>query len=270
MCRLLEVSSSGFYEWLHRSASARSQEDYRLTECIRSSFERSRNTYGSPRIWHELRAQGERCGHNRVARLMRLARLRARPTRRRLPLMGAASRVQPVAQNLLQRQFTADRPNQKWVGDITYLWTSEGWLFLAAVMDLYSRRILGWSMSDHMESKLVTDALLMALHRRGEPRELVHHSDQGRQYASFEFQQLLRQKGITCSMSRRGDCWDNAVMESFFSTLKTEQTSQKAYATRESAQADVFEYIERFYNPRRRHSTLNYLSPVQFERKLPG
>jgi putative transposase len=181
----------------------------------------------------------------------------------------APGNIMPVT-NVLERQFEAGAPNRKWVADFTYLWTAEGWLFVAAVMDLYSRRIVGWSMSASMTAQLVIDALLMALWRRGRPDELLHHSDQGSQYTSEDFQRLLAEHGIVCSMSRRGDCWDNAAMESFFSTLKTERTSRKRYATRDEARADVFDYMERFYNPRRRHSTLGYLSPVQFEQRLMG
>ena len=163
------------------------------------------------------------------------------------------------------RQFQADAPNQKWVADFTYIWTAEGWLYAAAVMDLYSRRIVGWSMSDTMQAKMVSDALLMALWRRGKPSALMHHSDQGSQYTSDDFQQLLKAQGITCSMSRRGECWDNAAMESFFSSMKTERLSRKVYRTREEARSDVFDYIERFYNPVRKHSKLDFLSPVDSE-----
>ena len=171
-----------------------------------------------------------------------------------------------IAPNVLQRQFAAAVANRKWVADFTYLWTTEGWLYVAAVMDLFSRRIVGWSMSSQMTAQLVTDALLMAIWRRGPVQALLHHSDQGSQYTSEQFQELLVEHGVTCSMSRSGDCWDNAAMESFFSSLKTERTSRKNYQTRDEARADVFDYIERFYNPRRRHSTLGYLSPVDYEK----
>ncbi|MBS1835518.1 MAG: IS3 family transposase [Acidobacteria bacterium] len=208
MCRLLDVSPSGFYEWSGRGPSGRSQEDARLTRSIRQSFERSDGTYGSPRVWHDLRAAGERCGRNRVARLMNAANLRARTRRRRPPGDGAERIEHHIAENRLQRDFEADGPNKKWVADFTYVWSAEGWLYVAAVMDLYSRRIVGWSMSETMHAKMVTDAMLMALWRRGEPQALMVHSDQGSQYTSDEFQQLLKARGITCSMSRRGDCWD--------------------------------------------------------------
>lgn len=265
LCQVLNVSRSGFYEWLGRGLSLREQANARLTGRIRESFEASDRTYGSPRVWRDLRSWGEVCGRHRVARLMRSARLIARSKRRRHPLDAGARVAHTIANNVLDRNFTADAPNQKWVADFTYVWTAQGWLFVAAVMDLYSRRIIGWSMQDTMTAKLVTDALMMALHRRGKPREVLHHSDQGSQYTSEQFQMLLIEAGVICSMSKRGDCWDNAAMESFFSTLKTERLSRKVYQSRDQCRADVFDYIERFYNPRRQHSTLGYVSPMQFE-----
>ena len=267
MCRAMSVSASGFYEWFGRAASAHSQTDARLTRSIRESFELSDRTYGSPRVWHDLKAAGEHCGLNRVARLMKLANLQARRKRRKLAGDTASRLESHIAPNHLQREFEASQPNQKWVADFTYIWTAEGWLYAAAVMDLYSRRIVGWSMSDTMQAKMVSDALLMALWCRGKPAALMHHSDQGSQYTSEEFQQLLKSQNITYSMSRRGECWDNAAMESFFSTLKTERCTRTVYLTREQARADVFDYIERFYNPFRKHSKLDYLSPVQFEER---
>jgi putative transposase len=267
MCQLLGVSRSGYYDWCDREPSRRSQEDQRLTARIRCSFLESDRTYGSPRVWRDLRDLGERCGENRVARLMRLAHLQARSKRRGKPTDLGVRPEHLIAKNLLDRQFEATEPNQRWVADFTYIWTAEGWLFLAAVMDLYSRRVIGWSMSPTMTAQLVIDALLMALWRRGKPRELLHHSDQGSQYTSEDFQRLLTHAGITCSMSKRGDCWDNAAMESFFSTLKIERVYRKKYASREEARADLFDYIELFYNPKRRHSTLGQVSPVEFERR---
>ncbi len=269
-CRVLEVSASGFYEWMSRGRSARCQENARLTVRIRESFEQSDRTYGSPRVWRDLHAAGERCSENRVARLMRAAQLQARSKRRRLPIDSAQRIEAAIAPNMLERQFEAAAPNQKWVADFSYVWTAEGWLYVAGVMDLYSRRIVGWSMSESMNAQLVLDALLMALWRRGRPHQLLHHSDQGSQYTSEDFQRLLREQGITCSMSRRGDCWDNAAMESFFSTLKRERVSAKQYRTRDEARADIFDYIERFYNPRRRHSTIGYVSPVEYEKRQLG
>ena len=175
--------------------------------------------------------------------------------------------VSAIAPNVLDRQFHAPQPNAKWIADFTYIWTAEGWLYVAAVIDLFSRRVVGWSMSTSMTAQLVADALLMAIWRRGKPRALLHHSDQGSQYTSEQFRLLLDDNGVNCSMSRSGNVWDNAAMESFFSSLKTERTARKVYRTRAQAKADVFDYIERFYNPKRRHSTLGYLSPIEFERK---
>ena len=186
--------------------------------------------------------------------------LRARPRRKDDGLRSV------IADNILDRQFTAGAPNQRWIADFTYIWTAEGWLYVAVVIDLFSHRVVGWSMSDTMTAQLVTDALMMAIWRRGKPNALLHHSDQGSQYTSEQFQRLMADNGVTCSMSRSGNVWDNAAMESFFSSLKTERTARKVYRTRDDARADVFDYIERFYNPRRRHSTIGYLSPMEFER----
>jgi putative transposase len=265
MCRVLEVSASGFYEWAGRARSQRSFENERLAGLIRESFAASDRTYGSRRVWRDLREWGHCVSLKRVARLMASDGLVARCKRRRQPGDSAAPAQPLIGPNLLQRQFEAQAPNTKWVADFTYLWTAEGWLYLAVVLDLFSRRVVGWSMKDDMSSPLVIDALLMAIWRRGKPRELMHHSDQGTQYTSEDFQRVLATHGIVCSMSRRGDCWDNAAMESFFSTLKTERTSRKKYTSRDEARADVFDYIEGFYNSRRRHSTIQYLSPMRFE-----
>ena len=265
MCRVLQVSASGFYEWDGRGPSQRSVDNEKLTGLIRQSFAASDRTYGSRRVWEDLREWGHCVSVNRVARLMAAAGLVARPKRRRRPGEAAHLTQHTIAPNLLQRQFEAEAPNRRWLADFTYIWTAEGWLYLAVVLDLFSRRVVGWSMKEEMTSQLVIDALLMAIWRRGSPKELLHHSDQGSQYTSDDFQRVLAAQGIVCSMSRRGDCWDNAAMESFFSTLKTERASRTIYRTRDQARADVFDYIERFYNPRRRHSTLQYLSPVRFE-----
>lgn len=265
MCRVLQVSTSGFYEWDGRKPSQRTVDNEKLTGLIRQSFAASDRTYGSRRVWRDLREWGHCVSLNRVARLMALAGLVARRKRRRRPGDSPENTQHTIAPNLLQRQFEADAPNRRWLADFTYIWTAEGWLYLAVVLDLFSRRVVGWSMKSEMTSQLVIDALLMAIWRRGSPKELLHHSDQGTQYTSDDFQRVLASHGIVCSMSRRGDCWDNAAMESFFSTLKTERTSKSNYTSRDQARADVFDYIERFYNPRRRHSTLQYLSPVRFE-----
>jgi putative transposase len=263
MCETLGVSRTGFYAWLSRPRSQRSRDDEVLGTQVRQSFLASDRTYGARRVWHDLLALGYRCGLHRIERLMRAQALRARPRRRRLPRDIGERSI--VADNVLDRQFEADAPNQKWVADFTYIWTAEGWLYVAVVLDLYSRRVVGWSMQSSMTAQLVADALMMAVWRRGKPRELLHHSDQGSQYTSEHFQELLREHGIMCSMSRAGEVWDNSAMESFFSSLKTERTARKVYRTRGQARADVFDYLERFYNPTRRHSTLGYVSPLTFE-----
>lgn len=264
MCRVLGVSASGFYDWFKRPVSQRQQANTTLLSRIHAHFAASDRTYGSPRIVLDLRDEGMSCSVNRVARLMQGAGLKARHKRRRLPGQNL-SVVHSIAPNLLDRKFAATGPNQKWAADFTYVWTSEGWLFVAVVLDLYSRRVVGWSMQPTMTAQLVMNALLMAIFRRGRPQAVLHHSDQGTQYTSEDFQRLLESHGIVCSMSRRGNCWDNAAMESFFSTLKTERLSRKNYRTRDELRADVFDYIERFYNQKRRHSTIGYISPVQFE-----
>ena len=265
MCGALGVSRSGFHAWLTRAPSKRARDDEMIGAKVRASHVGSYRTYGARRVWHDLLAEGISCGLHRVERLMQAHGLRARPRRRGLPKDQGERSV--IAGNVLDRQFTADRPNQKWVADFTYIWTAEGWLYVAAVIDLFSRRVVGWSMSDTMTAQLVTDALIMAIWRRGKPDALLHHSDQGSQYTSEQFQRLMADNGVTCSMSRSGNVWDNAAMESFFSSLKTERIGKKVYRTRAQAKADVFDYVECFYNPTRRHSTLGYLSPIDFERE---
>jgi len=263
LCGALGVSRGGFYAWLTRPPSARARDNEVLAARVRASFLDSDRTYGARRVWRDVLAEGIACGLHRIERLMRLQALRARPRRRRLPSdAGVRSTIAP---NVLDRQFDAPAPNSKWVADFTYIWTAEGWLYVAAVLDLFSRRVVGWSMNAAMTAQLVTDALIMAIWRRGRPKALLHHSDQGSQYTSDAFQRLLADAGVTCSMSRSGNVWDNSVMESFFSSLKTERTAGKVYRTRDQAKADVFDYIERFYNPKRRHSTLGYVSPAEFE-----
>jgi putative transposase len=268
LCDLLGVSRSGFYAWHTRPESARTQSDRTLSLELQQCFALSDRTYGARRLRRDLHERGFAVGLHQVERLMRVNALRARPRRRALPRDAGAHTDGAIAQNLLNRDFTATTPNQKWVADFTYLWTAEGWLYVAVVLDLFSRRAVGWSMQSTMTAPLVTDALLMALWRRGTPPTQLAHSDRGSQYTSDHFQRVLAAHGIVCSMSRSGNCWDNAVMESFFSTLKTERTAGKHYATRDAARADVFDYIERFYNPIRRHSTLGYVSPMQFERAV--
>jgi len=265
MCEALGVSRGGFYGWLTRRRSARSRSDEDLAAKVRASFRASDRTYGARRVWHDMIAEGVACGLHRIERLMRLQGLRARPRRRRLPPDLGERQATAVAPNMLDRSFDAPAPNRKWIADFTYIWTAEGWLYVAAVLDLFSRRVVGWSMSASMTAQLVTDAWTMAIWRRGKPEALLHHSDRGSQYTSEQFQRLLADHGVTCSMSRSGNVWDNAAMESFFSSLKTERTARRTYRTRDEARADVFDYVERFYNPRRRHSTLGYLAPTEFE-----
>jgi putative transposase len=265
ICEALGVSRSGFHAWLGRAPSARARSDEMLGARVRASFIASYRTYGARRVWHDVLAEGQPCGLHRIERLMRQQALKARPRRRGLPRDDGQRSV--IAENVLDRQFSAEAPNQKWVADFTYIWTAEGWLYVAAVIDLFSRRVVGWSMSATMTAQLVTDAMMMAIWRRGKPDALLHHSDQGSQYTSEQFQRLMADNGVTCSMSRSGNVWDNAAMESFFSSLKTERIARKTYRTRNQAKAEVFDYIERFYNPTRRHSTLGYLSPIDFERQ---
>lgn len=266
LCEALDVSRSGFHAWLARAPSKRSRDDVAIGAKVRASFIASARTYGARRVWRDVLAEGVDCGLHRIERLMRAQALRARP-RRRGPPKDDGERLAIAAPNLLDRGFHAERPNQRWIADFTYVWTAEGWLYVAAVIDLFSRRVVGWSMKAEMTAQLVTDALVMAIWRRGKPDALLHHSDQGSQYTSEQFQKLMADNGVQCSMSRSGNVWDNAAMESFFSSLKTERIGKKVYRTRDDARADVFDYIERFYNTVRRHSTIGYLSPVEFEKK---
>jgi putative transposase len=242
--------------------------DAAIVQTLRTAFALSDSTYGVRRIWDDVRDAGHVCGRERVRRLMRSAALRARPRRRALPADTGPRPLQQIAPHLLAREFTATAPDQKWVADFTYIWTREGWLFFAVVLDLFSRRVVGWSMQETMTAQLVIDALLTAIWRRGgiDAETLLAHSDQGSQYSSEDYQRLLAGAGITCSMSRSGNVWDNAVMESFFSTLKSERCHRRRYASRDEARADIFDYVERFYNPVRRHSTLGNVSPIAFER----
>jgi len=267
LCGALGVSRGGFYAWLTRPPSARSRSDEELSAKVRASFLASDRTYGARRVWHDMLSDGVSCSLHRIERLMRQQALRARPRRRRLPADTGERSTNAIWPNVLDRTFQAPSANRKWVADFTYIWTAEGWLYVAAVLDLFSRRVVGWSMSAAMTAQMVTDALIMAIWRRGKPDALLHHSDRGSQYTSEQFQRLMADHGVTCSMSRAGNVWDNAAMESFFSSMKTERTALKTYRTRDQAKADVFDYIERFYNPKRRHSTLGYLSPMEFEMK---
>jgi transposase InsO family protein len=265
MCRVLGVSRSGLHAWRQRlRISARRASDDRLLITIRKIHSESRGTYGTPRIHAELRCDGTRVGRKRVERLMRENAIEAR-IRRPFRTTTDSDHDRPVAPNLLDRQFVSVRPNQVWATDITYVWTQEGWLYLAVVLDLFSRRIVGWSMAEHMRTDLVSTALVMALGNRLPKGELLHHSDRGSQYASFAYQKLLEQNSINVSMSRRAECYDNAVVESFFGTLKTELVYRSTWPTRDSVRSAIQEYIEVFYNRRRRHSRLGHVSPAEFE-----
>lgn len=265
MCSVLEVSRSGYYAHQARPESARSAEAKRLTESIRSVHKQSRGTYGSPRIHAELVSRGETCGKNRVARLMRKNGIESERTRRFRKTTDSKHKL-PIAPNLLEQRFEAERANEIWVADITYIPTDEGWLYLAAEEDLFSRRVVGYSMSTSLATPLVMDALTMALGRRRPPEGLIHHSDRGSQYASNDFQELLKSHGARCSMSGKGNCYDNAPMESFFGTLKNELVHHRRFRTRAQARAEIFEFIEFFYNPWRLHSSLGYCAPEAFER----
>lgn len=262
LCRVAGVAVSGFYAWLRRGPSRRRADDQRLSARIGAAFEDSRGTYGSPRVHAELRARGVRVGRKRVARLMREGGLAA-AVRRRFPRTTQSRHDQPVAPDLLGRDFAAAAPDTVWLADISYIPTGEGWLYLAAVKDMATREIVGWSMADHLRAELACAALRMALHRRQPPEGLIHHSDRGVQYAGKDYQAILGRHGLRCSMSRRGNCYDNAPMESFFGSLKNELVHRTGFPTREAARRAVFDYIEVFYNRRRRHSGLGFLTPAQ-------
>ncbi len=264
MCRVLKVCPSGYYAWRGRQQSPRERQSRKLLVAIKALHKQSKHTYGSPRICRALSKQGIRCSENRVARLMRAHGIRAKQTKRFKATTDSRHDL-PVAENILDRQFEPEAPNQAWAADITYVWTGQGWLYLAVVMDLFSRRIVGFSMGSSLARALVIEALTMALGRRRVAQGLLHHSDRGSQYASGEFQRVLVGAGIICSMSRRGNCWDNAPVESFFSTLKGELVHHRRYRTRAEARLDIFEYIEVWYNRKRLHSSLGYRSPAEYE-----
>lgn len=264
-CRVLGVSRSGYYDWRGRSPSARQQRRTELADRIRAVQADHRGVYGSPRVHRMLLSQGQSVCENTVARIMKNEGIAAKTRRKFTPRTTDSMHDQPVADNLLDRRFAAAAPNRKWVADITYVATDEGWLYLAAVLDLCSRRIVGWSTADHLRTELVNEALRGAVEDRRPPEGLLMHSDRGVQYASDGHQRMLQEHGIVCSMSRRGDCWDNAVMESFWATLKTELIHHERYATRLQARLSIFQYIEGFYNRRRLHSALGYKSPEAFE-----
>jgi len=268
MCRVLDVSRSGYFAWRARAPSGQAQRREELLGVIRAAHVASRRTYGSPRVYQVLRRQGVRVCENTVAKLMRLAGLAGRTPRRFVPRTTDSANTMAPAPNVLDRDFAVGPINRRWVGDITYVPTGEGWLYLAAVLDLGSRRVVGWAMSRSMPAALVCRALQMALTHRRPKRALLHHSDRGSQYASEEYRQLLTAHSLEPSMSRRADCYDNAAMESFFATLKTELIHRQDYATSEQARRSIFEYIEVFYNRQRLHSTLGYVSPEAFEASL--
>ena len=264
LCRVMGVSTSGYYASAGRAASDRARRDLDLGMRIAAVHEASKRRYGSPRVHAELRAQGEKVGRKRIARLMREKKLVAR-RRRRFRATTDSNHAFPIAPNVLARDFTATAPNQAWVTDITYLWTQQGWLYLAAILDLFSRRVVGWAMSENVDRHLALAALDMALAQRRPSGNLVHHSDRGSTYASEDYRAALETRGIECSMSRKGDCWDNAVAESFFSSLKWELEGADNFESREMARFQVAEYIDDFYNLQRRHSTIGYSSPIEFE-----
>ncbi len=265
LCRVLRVRRSGFYAWCGREESRRLRDDRRVAVEIRTVFEEMRRSYGSPRIRHELRHRGRIVGRHRVARLMREQQLRARPRRRSVRTTDSAHCL-PTAPNLVNREFRAPAPDRVWVGDVTYLPTREGWLFLAVLLDLYSRRVVGWALSETNDEKLTLAALYMALDHRQPAPGLVHHSDRGSTYASGAYQAALAAHGLRSSMSRKGNCWDNAVAESFFSTLEHECARGEVFASRVAARRAVVDYILGFYNPTRLHSHLDYRSPMEYER----
>jgi putative transposase len=266
MCHVLEVSENGYYNWRKRGKSQRKQDDEQLTERIKDAYDDNRGVYGSPRIHAELKEQGIHCGRKRIARLMREKGISAGRKRQKARTTDS-SHDSPIAPNLLSRDFTADAPNKKWLTDMTFIATREGWLYLAGVLDAYSRKLIGWAMGKEHDAELVKEALRMALIQRQPGAGLVHHSDRGSEYASKSYQGLLHQHNIQISMSRKGDCYDNAPMESFWGTLKEEGVGKVIFQSRKEAKTAIFDYIEVFYNRKRRHSSLGYLSPVDFEKQ---
>jgi putative transposase len=267
VCSVLGVSRSGYYAWRKRPASKRRLRYQYLLERIKDVHKKSRETYGSPRVHKQLVAEGEQCGKGYVERLMSANGISAKRKRKFVVTTDSKHHL-PVAENILDRQFSVEEPNKVWLSDITYIPTDEGWLYLAGVIDLCSRTAVGWSMSDSLEKDLVLDALKMAYGRRAPAAGLIHHSDRGSQYASEAYRMLLTDYKMTISMSRKGKCWDNAVMESFFGTLKRELIHHRRYRTRAEARKDIFEFIEVFYNRERLHSSLGYMSPLDYEKKI--
>ncbi len=266
ICIMLSIERSGYYAWLKREPSKRELSNKELDKKILEAYRNHIGRYGSPRLTIELQSQGERCSKNRVARSMKRLNIAAKG-KRKFRITTDSNHGFPVFSNLLDRDFKAEYENQKWCGDISYILTNEGWLYLATVIDLYSRKVIGWSLQSHMKKQLVCDALMMALQRRGFPRGVLFHSDRGVQYCSKDYQKILKCYEIRCSMSRRGNCWDNAVAESFFHSMKTELSEASIYPTREIAKRAIFQYIEVYYNRLRRHSSIGYISPEMFENR---
>lgn len=263
------MSASGYYDWLDRPESARSSENRKLTEKIKQYHQGSREIYGSPKIHEDLISDGERCSVNRVARLMKASDIKSKMARKFVVTTNSKSTTKP-APDLLKRRFKVDRYDKAWVSDTTFIATREGWLYLAVILDLFSRQVIGWSMSTKNNAELVQDALTMAIWKRGKVNDIIVHSDQGSTYASKLYRQQLIANNLHCSMSRKGECWDNAVAESFFGSLKNEHVYHEDYRTRSQARQSIFEYIEVFYNRIRRHAFLNYMTPVEYEEKYAG
>ena len=266
LCSVLDVSRSGYYAWIDRPGAARTAADEQLAVEIVAAHQRSRATYGSPRVHSELRARGIRVGRKRIERLMRERGIQAR-RKRRFRRTTDSKHAHPIAPNVLGRNFAVKSANAVWVTDVTCIWTAEGWTFLAVMLDLFARRVVGWAASEANDTALALSALGHALRDRNPGPGLIHHSDRGSPYASGEYRRALAERGIVASMSRKGDCWDNAVAESFFATIKAELVEHEVYATHDAAVASIAEYIERFYNPQRRHSHLGQVSPIEFELK---
>jgi len=264
LCEVMDVSSSGYYDWRDRPESERSKQNRKLATKITLFHRASRDIYGSPRIHRDLTESGENVGVNRVARLMKQHGIQSRMARKFVVTTDSKNTMQP-APNRLQRQFDVEIPDKAWVSDTTFIPSRQGWLYLAVVIELYSRQVLGWAMGERNNAQLVQDALTMAVWRRGKVKSVIVHSDQGSTYASGDYQKLLKENALLCSMSRKGECLDNAVAESFFGTLKTELVDHEDYRTKDEAKRSLFEYIEVFYNRRRRHSYLGYVSPVEYE-----
>ena len=266
MCKVMDVSSSGYYEWRRRPESAQELSNRKLDEEIGKVYGEHKQRYGVPRVTEELKERGLQCSENRIARRMQKLGLKGIQAKK-FKRTTDSNHDKPVAPDLIEQDFTALAPNQKWVSDLTYVWTDEGWLYLAVIMDLYSRAIIGWSMGKRMTQQLMCDALTMALFRRGFPKGVIIHSDRGSQYCSTAYQKLIKMTGLRCSMGRRATCYDNAAMESFFHTLKVELIHRERYPTRQAAKGAIFEYIETYYNRKRRHSAIGYKIPMLFEQK---